>query len=265
MGEPVVDEGRPTRVEGDEQVVLEAAAELDEQERVPLNPLRPLEEFVVRLAAKDVRGDLRDGVPIERSEAEIVGGTGLGQFLLCFLNGGNTLVRSEGQHPHDRQRRESLWELAHRDRAAGARPMEIVETDQERVLKCRFFDQRLDVLEEPEEELRRGVEVTQAPAIGQRRIAFEEGVEERPEFDHPAGLGSSAPDSERELGGDPSALVEESSLAEAGAPLDHDHAAGTPPNLGQPAAYRCEFLLDDHGVGASIVPPCRECTSGDGP
>jgi hypothetical protein len=121
--------------------------------------------------------------------------------------------------------------------------MEIVETDEERILKCRFLNQRLDVLEEPEEELGRGMEVAEISAIGQRRIAFEEGVEERAQLDHPAGLGSSAADSERELGGNPSALVEESSLAEPGAPLDRDHAARTAANLGQPPAYGGEFLL----------------------
>jgi hypothetical protein len=49
-------------------VVLEPAEELNEQERIALDPVRLLEQFLVRIDAEHVGRDLRDRFAIERPQ-----------------------------------------------------------------------------------------------------------------------------------------------------------------------------------------------------
>ena len=85
--------------------------------------------------------------------------------------------------------------------------------------------------------------IIKRPPVRDRRITLKQRVEEGTQLDDPPRLGRSPPDPERELSSHRYALVEQPRLAEPGASLHHDHAAGPGPDLAQPPAYGREFLL----------------------
>ena len=127
-------------------LVLEAAEELDEQERVSLDQLGSAQQLLVGLGTQNVRGDLCDRLTPERAEADHLGPR-LSQLVLGALHRGKALVRAERHHPADGQGGEPLWKLPHRHRAAGSAPVQVIEADEQGVPQRCLFDQSLDVLQ----------------------------------------------------------------------------------------------------------------------
>jgi hypothetical protein len=87
------------------------------------------------------------------------------------------------------------------------------------------------------------VDVVERVPIGQRRIALKQCVKQGAKLDGTPGLGRSAPDPKRKFLRHGDALVEQPRLAEAGAALHHDYAAGAGPDLAQSATNDRELLL----------------------
>jgi hypothetical protein len=121
--------------------------------------------------------------------------------------------------------------------------VQVIETDKHGIPERGRLNEGLHVLEEPEQELRRSVDVIKRAPISERWIPLKQRVEEGTQLDYPPRLGRSSPDQKRELSGQRYALVEEPRLAEPGASLHHDHATGTGPDLVQPPTYERELLL----------------------
>jgi hypothetical protein len=121
--------------------------------------------------------------------------------------------------------------------------VQIIETDEHGILERGRLNEGLHVLEEPEQELRRSVDVIERAPISKWWIPLKQRVEEGTQLDYPPRLGRSSPDPKRELSSHRYALVEQPRLAEPGASLHHDHATGTGPDLVQPPTYEREFLL----------------------
>ena len=105
-------------------------------------------------------------------------GTRCDHFLLGLLNSVDALVRPERHQPSDRQRRKPLGKLTHCNRTRWSCPMEVIKTNQYRTLQGRLFDHRLKVLEKPKDVLLRLADVVQCTGVGQRRITFEQCVEQ---------------------------------------------------------------------------------------
>ena len=106
MRQPVLDQRRATGVDRDQQVVLEPAEELNQQERIALDPARLLQEFLVRLGSQHVGRDLRDRGAIERPQANQLR-SGLDELDRRLLYLVQALVRPEGHDPRHRERREA--------------------------------------------------------------------------------------------------------------------------------------------------------------
>ena len=184
-----------------------------------------MEKLLVGLGTQNVRGDLRDRLTPERAEADHLGPR-LVQLVLGASHLGKALVRAERHHPADGQGGEPVWQLPHRHRAAGSAPLEVIEADEQGVPECCLFDQRLDVLEQPEPLLRGCVMVAEGLARDEGIVAVEERVEERVELDHLAmWLRHAAPDPEGAFSGYGRARIQKAGLAEPGPPLDDDDRA----------------------------------------
>ena len=69
-GQPILDERGPPRIKRNDEVVLESAEELNEQERIALDPLGLLEEFRVCFGSEHVGRELCDRFAVERSQAD---------------------------------------------------------------------------------------------------------------------------------------------------------------------------------------------------
>jgi hypothetical protein len=206
-------------------LVLEAAEELDEKERVSLDSLGFAQELLVGLGTQNVRGDLGDGLTPERAEADHLGPRLL-QLVLGVLDLGKALVRAERHHPADGQGGEPLWKLPHRHRAVGSAPVQVIEADEQGVPECRLFDQGLDVLEQPEPLLGGRVLVAEGAARDEGVVPGEERVEERVELDHLAmRLGHSTSDPEGALCGHGHTRIQKAGFAEPSPPLDDDDRA----------------------------------------
>ena len=160
----VADEAGATRVVLEHRVVLEPPQELHQQERVPLHPSRPLQEVIVWFGAQDVCRDQRHGLALERPKADVRGAT-FDQIRLRLLHRCEALVRTKGEHPCHGKRSESWPELPYRDRAAGPRPVQIIEADKDRRLQRCFLDHRLEILDEPEHELWGRMRVTEGTSV----------------------------------------------------------------------------------------------------
>src|ERR1700722_8536179 len=169
--------------------------------------------------------------------------SGLDQPGLRQLHLMLTLAWPKCHHPRHRKRRETRRKLPHCYRETGPTPVQIVETDKHGILERSLLDEGLHVLEEPEQKLRRSVDVIKRAPIRERRIPLKQRVEESTQLDYPPRLGRPSPDPERELPSHRYALVEQPRLAEPGAALHHDHAAGARPDLAQPPAYDRKLLL----------------------
>ena len=87
------------------------------------------------------------------------------------------------------------------------------------------------------------MDVIKRAPIRERQIPLKQRVEEGTQFDCTPRLGRSSPDPKRELSSHRYALVKQPRLAEPGAPLHHDHATGTGPDLVQPPTYERKLLL----------------------
>jgi len=121
--------------------------------------------------------------------------------------------------------------------------VQIIETDKHGILESSRLNKGLHVLEEPEQELRRSVDVIKRAPIRERWIPLKQRVEEGTQLDCTPRLGRSSPDPKRERPSQRYALVEQPRLAEPGVSLHHDHATGTGPDLVQPPTYDRELLL----------------------
>jgi hypothetical protein len=77
--------------------------------------------------------------------------------------------------------------------------VQIIKTDKQGTLERGLLNEGLHVLEEPEQELRRSVNVIKRAPIRERRIPLKQGVEESTQLDYTPRLGRSSPDPEREL------------------------------------------------------------------
>ena len=120
--------------------------------------------------------------------------------------------------------------------------MQIIKTDKHGILESGLLNEGLHVLQEPEQELRRSVDVIKRAPVRERRIPLKQRVEEGTQLDDASRLGRSSPDPEGELFSDRYALVEQPCLAEPGAALHHHHATGPSPDLVQPLANDRELL-----------------------
>jgi len=77
--------------------------------------------------------------------------------------------------------------------------VQIIKTDKQGTLEGGLLNEGLHVLKEPEQELRRSVDVIKRAPIRERRIPLKQGVEESTPLDDASRLGRSSPDPEREL------------------------------------------------------------------
>jgi hypothetical protein len=222
-----------------------------------------LEEFFVGLDSEYVRRDLRDRFAIERRQPDQLR-PGFDELGLRLLHLMYTLAGPKCHHPGHRKRREAHRELPHCDRETGPTPVQIIERDKHGILERGRLNEGLHVLEEPEQELRRSVDIIKRAPISERWIPLKQRVEEGTQLDDTPRLGRSSPDPERELSSQRYALVEQPRLAEPGASLHHDHAAGPGPDLVQPPAYERELLLTSaEGTERSVH--VSEDTRGIGP
>jgi hypothetical protein len=144
--EAVFEEPRSAGLDSHDALVLEAAEELHEQERVSLDSLSLLQKLLVRLRAQNVPGDLGDSLTPERTEADHLGPR-VFQLILGTLHRGKALVGAERQHPPYGQGGEPLGKLPHRHGAAISGPVEVIQADEQGVPECCLFDQGLEVLE----------------------------------------------------------------------------------------------------------------------
>jgi hypothetical protein len=79
--------------------------------------------------------------------------------------------------------------------------VEVIKANEQRTSQGRLFNQRLDVLKQPEPLLRGRVQVIEGVAREERVVAVEERIEEHVKPGRPAmRLGHSAPDPEGTLG-----------------------------------------------------------------
>jgi hypothetical protein len=121
--------------------------------------------------------------------------------------------------------------------------VQIIKADKHGILERARLNEGLHVLEEPEQELWRSVDVIKRAPISERWISLKQRVEEGTQLDYTPRLGRSSSDPKRELSRHRYALVEQPRLAEPGASLHHDHATGTGPDLVQPPTYERELRL----------------------
>src|SRR5271170_3244190 len=153
------------------------------------------------------------------------------------------LLRPKCHDPRDRKRGQAQRELPHCERETGPAPVQIIKTDKHGILERGRLNEGLHVLQEPEQELRRSVDVIKRAPISERQIPLKQRVEQGTQLDYASRLGCSSPDPERELSSHRYALVEQPRLAEPGASLHHHHATGPSPDLVQPLANDRELLL----------------------
>jgi hypothetical protein len=99
---PVFEEPRPAGFDSHHAFGLQAAEELDKQERVSPNLIGFPQKFTVRLSTQDVGGDLDDGLTPERAEPDHLG-PGVFQLVLDALQQRRALVRAGRHHPADGQ------------------------------------------------------------------------------------------------------------------------------------------------------------------
>ena len=111
-------------------VVLESTQELHQQEGVSLHTFGLFQEVFVWLSAKDISDDERYSISIEWAELDVVGAA-VDQLGLRLSYGCDALVWAKGEDPRDGQRGEPWSELPYGHGATRARPVEIVEADQE--------------------------------------------------------------------------------------------------------------------------------------
>jgi hypothetical protein len=121
--------------------------------------------------------------------------------------------------------------------------VQIIKADEHGVLERSFLNERLHVLEKPEQELRRSMDVIKRAPIRERRVPLEQRVEQGTQLNWAPRLGHSSPHPKRELSSHRYALVQQPRLAEPGTPLHHHYAAGPSPNLAEPPADDRELLL----------------------
>jgi hypothetical protein len=72
--------------------------------------------------------------------------------------------------------------------------VQVIETDKHGILKSSRLNEGLHVLEEPEQELRRSVDVIKHAPISERWISLKQRVEEGAQLDYASRLGCSSPD-----------------------------------------------------------------------
>ena len=133
-------------------VVQQSAEELHQQERVALDSRRLRQQLVVGFHPEDVRRDLSHRFTLKGSQSDVFGAP-LDQRSLRQLDLGKTLVRSKRHDPNHRQRSQPRRELSHRDSAGGSRPVEVIKAQQQRSAKRHLLDDRLYLLQQPEQKL----------------------------------------------------------------------------------------------------------------
>ncbi len=106
--EAVFEEPCSAGLDSHDALVLEAAEELHEEERVSLESLGLVQKPLVGLRTQNVRGDLCDRLTPEWAEADHPGPR-VFQLVLGALHRWKALVWAEGHHPADGQGGEPLW------------------------------------------------------------------------------------------------------------------------------------------------------------
>jgi hypothetical protein len=121
----------PGRLDCHEALVLEAAEELDQEERVSPDLIGFVQKLLIGVGAQNVHGDLRDGLTRERAEPDHLGPRFF-QPARRALQYGEALVRAVRHHPAHGQGCELPQELPHRFGAAISGQVEVIKADEQR-------------------------------------------------------------------------------------------------------------------------------------
>ena len=143
----------------------------------------------------------------------------------CWISG-KTLVRSERHYPNHRQRRQPRRELSHRHGARCSRPVEVIKAQQQRSPQRHLLDNRLDLLQQPEQELRHSVQIAHRLPLGERRVTIEKRVRIERGVRRWTGRAQSFPTRlGRTCPGQCGAFPHQSSLAQPRTAFDYDDVA----------------------------------------
>jgi hypothetical protein len=123
--------------------------------------------------------------------------------------------------------------------------MEIIEADQDGRLEGGLLDHRLQILNQPEQELGRRMGVTQRTSIGQRCGSLEERVQERFEFGWTCHIRLDRPTTDAKSQGccQFRRSIDELGLARPGAAFDHDGPSGSRSHLVKPTFDNGQLCL----------------------
>ena len=230
----VPDHACETVVDPHTSLLAQPFEQLDEQERIPARVRRELQQRGLADRREVVGHDLGDGIVRKRPQHDPPGAPEASGQLA--QRGG---ARAQREAPEDRQLRGPRHERPQRQQRAGVRGVQVVERDHQRPVERGGLEHVVDLLDQPEAELRRlGRRVgAPEPAVEQRRqqrgerhgaLAFE-------------GLGGylaqpRAPGDRRRLG-------EQPRLADPRRALDQQHAARAAGRRGDELSDRRQLVV----------------------
>jgi hypothetical protein len=219
--------------------------QLDEQVGTAARSCRQLQEGCVGFRQQHIFDDARDGFVFERSEHQSLGAPPF-QIVQRGSYLGRCATRPRCEKPTDGHRRQARGQRADRRRRSGVGPLQVVEHDDDGRRGCSIVKKGFDVPQEPIPLLGRLERRTQGIPLEDRRLPFEQRLEQRGELhDRRARIARARADGHALMPCERLHLVEQPALAHAGPSFDDGdggppgrdpiQAFGNRPELGIPA------------------------------